>query len=443
MRFVIAWRLVRNSAIYSRKTVFALALIIALIISMGGVVSGLGQYASDIILRAGSTPYLIIYENEKPLSDSLLPNRTLDLLNHPSIRLTIACRFLQAEQITRLKSSLVSSNISTLTIELSNATHLNFPIFATDVLAYLRFRNTSQVLVGNYPKSEDEKLTNESSIPSSDVINALVPSSLLTVLSDVGVGDVLLVNFSVLVKSVNRQGENDNGVSENVRVHLLMKLNVTGIYKASSLRDEAILVNFRQLRQKITELGDYYSFIEVLVDDPAEAINVKLAVQNSLQKQQIDAVIEEEQQSLTLLRLIMDAILEKLFLFVLFLYIIAGFRLLTAKLWLTILYQRELRILRVLGASPLYLAAIFFFIGSILFLLGFLLGLVIGVALPLMLTFLFQVSASFPLINYHPNPNDVLLLFIVGQLVVLATTLMLLPRFYDKNLVVPTTEIEI
>ncbi len=446
MRAVIAWRLVKNSALYSRKTVIALALIVALIISMGGIVSGLGQYASDIILRAGSTPYLIIYESGESLGTSLVPNKTLEVLDHPSIRLIQSCRYFQAEQVVKLNSSLMLGQ-ELSTTQSSPLPTLNFPLIATDVPKYLSFRNTSEILIGSHPTLLDETNLGNHTFGGNNyngtfVIPALIPSSFLSYMKDVNVGDILRVNFSGVYRPVNVHFDVAETEEKSVYDSSVL-LNVTGIYKSSSLRDEAILIDFFTLLQVAPELGSDYSYVEILVDDPAASIEVKLAIQNNLRKQQINAVIEEEQQSLTLLRLIMNEILEKLLMFVIFLYLVAGFRLLTSQLWILVLYQRELRILRILGASPLYLASIFFIMGSLFFVLGFALGVVLGVALPLILTFIFQVSSSFPLINYHPNVSDVVFLFVSGYVVVIITTILLLPKFYDKNLIVSTTEIDL
>ncbi|MFX0208779.1 MAG: ABC transporter permease [Candidatus Hodarchaeota archaeon] len=370
-------RIVGRESQHLINTIRGLAFIIALIIGVFGLINGLSLELFRLANLAGQSEYIFITAgNNTTWESSRLDLDIIQLLNDTNIKYILPQTVIPI--ILQINEGGVPRNLSTL-LHVTNTTVLK------------SFWKNTWVSGGAVPSTEN---------PSFGV---LVGVSLFEKLEDFGNADTFVVY------------EENN--SSNY-----LNATSTGVLNLNSHLRGALVTSFEVYEAFWSPLY-YYSLIEIRLFDATVAEQTANSILEKLEKAGYSIRIDSEMKSQELIIETFREIVERFKLFALFLFVIVAIRIYNATVWLIIRFEREIHIIRALGATPMSIMSLFLFSSFIIGNIALILGILLGIFLPIMFIAILDVLLGVGFIFAAINWQDLLEVIIVANLAFVAGTI--------------------
>ncbi len=372
-------RIVGRESQHLINTIRGLAFIIALIIGVFGLINGLSIELFRLANLAGQSEYLSLTANNSTgWEDSKINLEIMEYLNDSNIKLVLPQ--------TIIPVTLQIINGSGVPVKFSTSLHV------TNTTTLRSFWKNTWISNGAVPSTSNP-------------------------------------NFGVLagVSLINELGglENSHSIIICDRDNALDCLNttLTGVLNLNSHLKGALVTSFAVYEAFWYSLS-FYSFIEIRLYDATAAEQTKKVLEEKMEKIGYSVRIESEMKSQELIIETFEEIVQRFKLFSMFLFVIVAIRIYNATVWLIIRFEREIQIMRALGATSTSIMSLFLFSAIIVGNIALILGIMLGIFLPIMfiaiLDVLLGVGFIFAAI-YWQDLLEVILVanfaFIIGTIV--------------------------
>ena len=342
--WILPFRIIGRYPSRSIGSVRGIMIPIVLIIALLGIIHGLSEEMKQVTVLAGHSDYLLVVETGISAFSSSQVNKAAvnHIWNHTNV-LDVLPQKVVKSQISKDGSSWVETELWGM-----NITHM------------IQFW-------------EDVELT--SLEVSNEVNNSVVVGSSLA--SRLGIVDIgFSTSINVKISDTDNQTEN---------------LEVLGILRTNRRYQMGLIVPEGTTEKLSEEISEFFSIIEIRVRNPLQARSTALELQEKLRSESIDCDVSIKGASQELVELAKRDIIRVFSFLVVFSLGIVLVQVYFSIHWLVERSERDIWILRVLGASRLDILSLFLSVALILGNLGLLGGITIGIFL--LLAILSGISA--------------------------------------------------
>lgn len=361
MFFELAIRILGRNAKHSANTIIGIGLVIAMIVSIFGIISGFSTEIGDLTSQIQEGNTIMIREEGKTLVESRIPLHIVDFCYIDNVEFVIPQRVLT----TRVSHS-------------DNNSEMSFDVTFWGI-------NTSMFF---------------DSRPSSFISSGAISNYNDTIL--LGNNFLLQMNQSIPLE-LNITNHNN-----------LNKINITaeGAFFDPKQYNNGIIGPEWITYQLDPGLKDFYTFIEIIVSSEASVSKILYSL-NKLLEREGNFVVEVVQKNQEFLIQMFQEIITKFDYFAFALYIIVLIKVFHSLIWLLTKHEYDFILLKALGASDYQISVITFFLTEIIGNFSVFCGVLLGVSFPQFIvgfmTLFFNMSPVFFVITTEQLVSVILL----------------------------------
>ncbi|MFX1252670.1 MAG: ABC transporter permease [Promethearchaeota archaeon] len=372
-------RFIGRSHKHCFSAVKAIAVLILIIMCLSALLNGAGTQFLKIVLAVGDSEYLYIIESQSnAFEDSFIDKEVMSAL--------------QNFQDSNIAGYLPQTYIYDET--------RNIDIWGVNITTLRAFRSGIKIVQGTGPHFVGSNLLN-------NILNASLPYTL---------------------ELTTQSGEDKS-------------IEFTGEIYSSSRYDDSFMIPVDLTYTLAPRLENHFSIIEVRVVNPDYSDETRTELESFLLDSGYNVDVRAEQQAQTVVSQTLSDVLTIFDFFVLFLFIIVLIRIEHAISWLTSIYEREIKVMRILGTSQNTVILLFVFMALIIGNLAFGLALIISLPLPTAITAVLGLITNRLAVSSVITIGNVVSLYILTNVFVVIGALYPSWKISRQNLIQKTDQI--
>ncbi|MFX1513526.1 MAG: ABC transporter permease [Promethearchaeota archaeon] len=351
------------------NTIRGLSFIIALIIGVFGLINGLSLELFRLADLAGQSEYLILTaDNSTTWENSRLDLGIVEHLNDSNIKSILPQTVIPV--VLQVNSSGNPTSYSTL-------------LHVTNLTALKSFWKNTWISSGAVPSTQDQ-------------------------------GFGVLAGVSIFEKIEGWDNSHSIILSKQEDPSNRLNATLTGVLNLNSHLRGTLITSF-SVYEAFWHSILFFSLIEIQLYDATAAEQTTKTLEKKLKASGYSVRIESEMKSQELIVETFKEIVQRFKLFSLFLFLIVAIRIYNATVWLIIRFEREIHIMRALGATPLSILSLFLFSAIIIGNIALILGVLLGIFLPIMFIAILDVLLGVGFIFVAINWQDLLEVVLVSN----------------------------